>query len=60
MFQFTTTNLINTNQDYTSKKPRWAAQDAKDGKPASFSVLRVAKFLKPSVTAIYKAAAIEP
>ena len=60
MFQFTTTNLINTNQDYTSKKPRWAAQDAKDGKPASFSVLRVAKFLKPNVTAIYKAAAIEP
>lgn len=60
MFQFTTTNVINSNADLTTGKPLWSAQSAKDGKPANFHVKRVNNFLAPNVTAIYKAEANDP
>ena len=60
MFQFTTTNVINSNKDYTTGKPLWSAQDAALDKPASFNVKRVNKFLRPNVVSIYKAEANDP
>lgn len=60
MFQFTTTNVINSNKDLTTGKALWSVQAAKDGKPASFNVKRVNNFLAPNVTAIYKAEANDP
>ena len=60
MFQFTTTNVINSNKDYTTGKPLWSAQDAALDKPASFNVKRVNKFLGPNVVSIYKAEANDP
>lgn len=60
MFQFTTTNVINSNTDVTTGKPLWSAQGADDDKPASFSVKRVNKFLAPNVVSIYKAVANDP
>lgn len=60
MFQFTTTNVINSNKDYTTGKPLWSAQDAALDKPASLNVKRVSKFLKPNVVSIYKAEANDP
>ena len=60
MFQFTTTNVINSNNDYTTGKPLWSAQEAASGKPASLNVKRVSKFLGPNVVSIYKAEANDP
>lgn len=60
MFQFTTTNVINSNKDYTTGKPLWSTQDAALDKPASLNVKRVSKFLKPNVVSIYKAVANDP
>ena len=60
MFQFTTTNVINSNKDYTTGKPLWSAQEADSDKPASFNVKRVSKFLGPNVVSIYKAEANDP
>lgn len=60
MFQFTTTNVINSNKDYTTGKPLWSAQEADSDKPASFNVKRVSKFLGPNVISIYKAEANDP
>lgn len=60
MFQFTTTNVINSIKDYTTGKPLWSAQDAALDKPASFNVKRVNKFLGPNVVSIYKAEANDP
>ena len=60
MFQFTTTNVINSNNDYTTGKPLWSAQDAALDKPASLNVKRVSKFLGPNVVSIYKAEANDP
>ena len=60
MFQFTTTNVINSNKDYTTGKPLWSAQDAALDKPASLNVKRVSKFLGPNVVSIYKAEANDP
>ena len=60
MFQFTTTNVINTNQDYTTGKPLWSAQEGDEHKPASLNIKRVNKFLAPNVVAIYKALANDP
>lgn len=60
MFQFTTTNVINSNKDVTTGKPLWSAQGADDDKPASFNVKRVNKFLAPNVVSIYKAEANDP
>lgn len=60
MFQFTTTNVINSNKDYTTGKSLWTAKDAALDKPASFHVKRVNTFLGPNVVAIYKALANDP
>ena len=60
MFQFTTTNVINSNKDYTTGKPLWSVQEADSDKPASFNVKRVNKFLGPNVVSIYKAEANDP
>lgn len=57
MFQFTTTNVINSNKDFTTGKPLWSVQEAAGGKPASLDVKRVNKFIATNVTAIYKAEA---
>lgn len=56
MFQFTTTTVINSNEDYTSGlKPLWSAQEARDGKPANMNVKRHLKFIKDNVVSITKA-----
>ena len=60
MFQFTTTNVINSNKDYTTGKPLWSTQDAASGKPAILNIKRVSKFLGPNVVSIYKAEANDP
>ncbi len=60
MFQFTTTNVINSNKDVTTGKPLWSSQEAALDKPASLNVKRVSKFLKPNVVSIYKAVANDP
>lgn len=60
MFNFTTTNVINSNNDLSTGKTLWSAQEEKDGKPASFHVKRVNNFLAPNVVAIYKATAVDP
>lgn len=56
MFQFTTTNVINSNVDLTTGKPLWSSQkatDAKDG-VASLHIKRVNNFKQPNVVHIYK------
>lgn len=60
MFQFTTTNVINSNVDLTTGKPLWSAQDKTSTKPASLNVKRVNNFKSTGVVAIYKAEASEP
>ena len=60
MFQFTTTNVINSNKDYTTGLELWSTQAAKDGKPASLNVKRHLNFKKPNVVSITKAAYVEP
>ncbi len=57
MFQFTTTNVINSNKDLTTGKPLWSAQEAAGDKPASLYVKRVNKFIATNIVAIYKAEA---
>lgn len=57
MFQFTTTNVINSNKDFTTGLPLWSVQEATDSKPASFNVKRVNNFVSTNITAIYKAVA---
>lgn len=57
MYQFTTTNVINSNKDLTTGKDLWKAEDASGAKPAKLSIKRVANFIAPNVTAIYKAEA---
>lgn len=56
MFQFTTTNVINSNVDLTTGKPLWSSQkatDAEDG-VASLHIKRVNNFKQPNVVHIYK------
>lgn len=61
MFHFTTTTIINSNQDYTSGlKPLWSAQLAKDGEPANLNIKRHLNFKKPNVLSITKAEYTEP
>lgn len=60
MFQFTTTNVINSNQDFTTGKPLWSAHEADAKKPAHLIIKRVNDFLAPNVAAIYKATATDP
>lgn len=55
MFNFTTTTVINTNQDYTTGLALWSTQDATDDKPASLNVKRHLKFIKDNVLSITKA-----
>lgn len=57
MYQFTTTNVINSNYDSTTGKAKFTYQAADAKKPASFNVLRVNKFLLPNIVAVYKAKA---
>lgn len=54
MFQFTTTNVINSLKDYTTGKDLLVKGDT------SLNILRVANFKKENVTAIYKALAKDP
>ena len=60
MFQFTTTNVINANTDYTTGLELWSTQAAKDGKPDSLNIKRHLNFKKPNVVSITKAAYVEP
>lgn len=59
MFQFTTTNVINSNKDYTTGKPLWSVQGVAGSKPASLNVKRVNNFISTNVVAIYKAEAYD-
>ena len=56
MFQFTTTNVINSNTDLTTGKALWSAQtaDISKGTVASFNVKRVNNFKQPNVVHIFK------
>lgn len=62
MFQFTTTNVINSNVDLSTGKELWTSEAANEetGKPAYFHVKRVNNFSAPNVKAIYKAEANDP
>lgn len=60
MFNFTTTNVINSNKDLTTGKPLWSTQAASGDKPASLHVKRVNTFKQDSIEAIYKAEASDP
>jgi hypothetical protein len=61
MFQFTTTTVINANEDYTSGlKPLWSAQEATDDKPASLNIKRHLNFKQPNIVSITKAEYSEP
>lgn len=62
MFQFTTTNVINSELDLSTGKELWTSEAANltTGKPASLHVKRVNNFLAPNVKAIYKAEANDP
>lgn len=60
MFQFTTTNVINSNVDLSTGKPLWSSQDKTVNTPASFYVKRVNNFKGDNVVAIYKAVGTDP
>lgn len=55
MFQFTTTNVINSNKDFTTGKPLWS--EGTDTTHPSLHIKRVNNFKKENVKAIYKAKA---
>ena len=57
MFQFTTTNVINSNKDLTTGKPLWTIKDETGSAPASLNIKRVNNFIATNVVAIYKAVA---
>lgn len=61
MFQFTTTNVINTNVDFSTGKPLWSAQKEGDSdkngnkyKVSSLNIKRVNNFKQPNVVHIFK------
>ena len=60
MFQFTTTNVINSNVDLSTGKPLWSTKAAEGTSPASMHIKRVNNFTADSVTAIYKAVGTDP
>lgn len=62
MFQFTTTNVINSKKDLTTGKDLWVATaaDPEAGTEANLSIKRVGNFKPANVEAIYKAVAVEP
>lgn len=57
MYQFTTTNVINSDKDLTTGKALWKTTDASGSKPATLNIKRVNTFKASNVTAIYKAEA---
>lgn len=60
MFQFTTTNVINSTLDLTTGKQLWTTQTKTDSAPASLNIKRVNNFKADSVVAVYKAEATDP
>lgn len=56
MFQFTSTNVINRNQDFTTGKPIWVAEDS----ASSFNVKRVGNFKADNIVAVYHSPYVEP
>ena len=60
MFQFTTTNVINVNQDLGTNKSLWSLQEATDDKGASLNIKRIGNFCADYVTDIFKAEATDP
>ena len=59
MFQFTTTNVINSDKDFTTGKALWVTKDAAGSTPASLNIKRVNNFVATNVIAIYKAVATD-
>ena len=59
MFQFTTTNVINSDKDFTTGKALWVTKDASGSTPASLNIKRVNNFVATNVIAIYKAVATD-
>ena len=57
MFQFTTTNVINSDKDLTTGLPKWTTVDASGAEPAVLRIKRVNNFKATNVVAIYKAEA---
>lgn len=62
MFQFTTTNVINSNKDFTTGKPLWSstAPISESKIPGNFTINRVNTFIGSNVVSIYKAVANDP
>lgn len=60
MFQFTTTNVINSDKDLTTGKNLWVGTAASGGKPGTLAIKRVGTFKSSAVTAIYKTVAVDP
>ena len=67
MFQFTTTNVINSNVDYATNLPLWSTQvegedDTKGGtySVSSLNIKRHLNFKKPNVVSITKAEHTDP
>lgn len=61
MFQFTTTNVINSQKDLTTGLPLWSLQtkeDAEGNEVTTLFLKRIGNFNKDNVVAIYKAPAI--
>lgn len=54
MFQFTTTNVINSTQDLSTGLPLWCAKEGQ------LNIKRIGNFLKENVTHIYKAPSVQP
>lgn len=57
MYQFTTTNVINSDKDLTTGKALWKTEDASGTKPGKLHIKRVNNFISTNVIAIYKAEA---
>lgn len=54
MFQFTTTNVINSDKDLSTGKDLYSVKDD------TLMIKRVANFKKDNISAIYKAGAVDP
>lgn len=57
MYQFTTTNVINSDKDLSTGKSLWTTEEASGPKPAMLHIKRVNNFKASNVLAIYKAEA---
>lgn len=60
MFNFTTTTVINSNVDLSSKKPLWTLGGPNQDDSNILMIKRLHAFNAKNVTAIYKAEPIEP